>query len=410
MRRTMTTGVLVFVLMAVVSCTKPLNHRDLNSERFGVLHIAMPESPEWAAVFLSGAEGWTEQSIKIADELARTGGLIIGVDTASYEKALDADPGDCSLLSGELERLGQSVQSGLGLKQFFPVMIAGSGQGSALAFTAMKQHSEPFFALLLIDQPPVPASKRSLCLGDQDTGFASATVSLSAGSSALTSTVEELLHQLPGGNADDLPLVRIPAEGERKGVAIFLSGDGGWAAIDRGVSTVLAHHGFSVVGLNSLRYFWKRKSPEKGAEDLADLISRYYRAEDGKLLLVGFSMGAEVLPFMINRLPESFRAKASAVALLSAGESADFEVHISDWVGFDDETNEAAIAPEVEKLAPTKVICLAGEEDEHSLCALLKSPPHIVKRLPGGHHFDGEYEDVGNAILSALTETPAAQK
>ena len=399
----------IFSALFAVSCSAPVTHRELKSERFGTLHVTTPKSAEWAAVFLSDAAGWSESTTAHADDLARLGGLIIGVDTASYEKALNADPGDCSFLSGELERLGQSVESGLGLKQYFPVLMAGAGEGTVIAEAAMKQHSEPFFALLLIDQPAATKSARSLCPGDQDSGFASASVRTADGNSKLKETVEELLHQLPGGNADDLPLVRIPADGERKGVAIFYSGDGGWAAIDKGVSTVLAHDGYSVVGLNSLRYFWKRKLPEEGAKDLSELIEKYYQPSDGKLLLVGFSMGAEVLPFIINRLPEESRRKINAVALMSAGESADFEVHISDWVGFDDETNESPIAPEVEKLAPTKIVCLAGEEDEHSLCALLKSPPNIVQRLAGGHHFDGEYENVGNAILSALIERPSAK-
>src|SRR6185295_13843169 len=54
-----------------------------------------------------------------------------------------------------------------------------------------------------------------------------------------------------------LPLIMVPARREGgEALAVILSGDGGWAGLDREVAGVLAGKGLPVVGLDSLRYFW----------------------------------------------------------------------------------------------------------------------------------------------------------
>ena len=44
--------------------------------------------------------------------------------------------------------------------------------------------------------------------------------------------------------------------------AIVMSGDGGWAGLDKDVAQALSAHGIPVVGLDSLRYFWSPRTPE----------------------------------------------------------------------------------------------------------------------------------------------------
>jgi len=74
----------------------------------------------------------------------------------------------------------------------------------------------------------------------------------------------------------DLPLVEVPAGTPTKdAMAVILSGDGGWAGIDREVAGVLAKRGIAVVGLNSLKYFWTKKTPEIAAGDLNRILRAY---------------------------------------------------------------------------------------------------------------------------------------
>src|SRR5262249_1291780 len=63
----------------------------------------------------------------------------------------------------------------------------------------------------------------------------------------------------PAADVGDLPLVEVPAVGTPTGtLAVMISGDGGWASIDRDIGAELAARGVEVVGLNALRYFWTR--------------------------------------------------------------------------------------------------------------------------------------------------------
>ena len=58
-------------------------------------------------------------------------------------------------------------------------------------------------------------------------------------------------------------------------LAIVLSGDGGWRDLDKTISEKLQSDGVSVVGWDSLRYFWSRKSPEQVARDLGAVIDTF---------------------------------------------------------------------------------------------------------------------------------------
>src|ERR1700742_704964 len=59
---------------------------------------------------------------------------------------------------------------------------------------------------------------------------------------------------------DNLPLIKVPTKGPGGDeLAVLLTGDGGWAETDKGLSKALVKGGVPVVGWNSLHYFLKRK-------------------------------------------------------------------------------------------------------------------------------------------------------
>jgi type IV secretory pathway VirJ component len=215
----------------------------------------------------------------------------------------------------------------------------------------------------------------------------------------------------PAVDVAGLPLVEVPARGTPNDVlAVVISGDGGWAGIDRQLGEAMADHGIAVVGLNSLQYFWKKKTPEVAASDL-ERILRHYLVTWGKtrVILVGYSRGAEVLPFMADRLPDELRSKVMLVALLGPTPKVEFEFHVADWLGGSGERNQLPVAPEVEKLAGTRILCLYGEEERDSLCPALPTGLATVVPLKGAHHFGGDYAGIAEAILKAaeLIRSPA---
>ena len=200
-----------------------------------------------------------------------------------------------------------------------------------------------------------------------------------------------------------LPLVEVPAtRGTSDTLVVFVSGDGGWAAIDREISKVFADNGMPVAGLNALQYFWTKRTPDAASRDLDAIITRYLRAwQKSRVVVAGYSRGADVLPAMISRLPAETRAKIRGIVLLGPSPHVEFEFHVSDWLR---DTNAGiAVEPEVEKLAPARILCIYGESDRDSLCPALKSQPGVnVVALKGAHHFDGGYANLGRLILEHI--------
>lgn len=195
-----------------------------------------------------------------------------------------------------------------------------------------------------------------------------------------------------------LPLIFVPAtSGTSDTLVVFVSGDGGWAAIDKGISKVFAANGMPVVGLDALKYFWTKRTPDEASRDLERIIENTHKS---RVVLAGYSRGADVLPAMISRLPAATRARIRLVALLGASPRVEFEFHVADWLR--SSSKGLPVKPEVDKLTSEHILCLAGEDDHDSLCPQLRAANIDVVILKGSHHFDGDYERLGRIVLEHL--------
>ena len=198
----------------------------------------------------------------------------------------------------------------------------------------------------------------------------------------------------------DLPLIELPSREGGHRLAVIVSGDGGWAGLDREIGQTFAARGISVVGLDALRYFWSSRTPEQMGADLTRVVRHYLDAwHASDLLLVGYSRGAETLPFMINRLPGDLRARIRVVGLIAPARSTAFEFHVRDWLG-----GTAGTVPtvgEISKLGGLDVLCLYGSDERDSACPLLPRGVVSVVVLRGGHHFGGAYRELADRILRA---------
>ena len=167
------------------------------------------------------------------------------------------------------------------------------------------------------------------------------------------------------------------------------------------MAAAFAAKGYQVVGLDSLKYFWSKKSPEQGAKDLERVIRHYsdkWKVE--RVVLVGYSRGADVLPALASRLPSALLDKVEVMAFLGLGQRTSFEFHLSEWLGGG--VDESPVLPEVEKLRGRTMLCLYGEDETDSLCPSLSKGLARSVRLKGGHHFDGNYENLANLILAVV--------
>jgi type IV secretory pathway VirJ component len=200
-----------------------------------------------------------------------------------------------------------------------------------------------------------------------------------------------------------LPLEEVESKTSGDYLAVFYSGDGGWAGIDKSIAGGLADAGISVVGVSSLKYFWNEKSLKEVGEDLQSIIAHYSKKFNRKkVMLIGYSFGADTLTHTYNQLPETVKEMVSSLILLGPGLNAKFVFNIGDWLS-SSSSGKYEILPELSKVKNTKVLCIYGEEESESLCPKTKDLKFVETfEMSGGHHFGGDYEKIVQRILKEL--------
>lgn len=200
----------------------------------------------------------------------------------------------------------------------------------------------------------------------------------------------------------------IPIASSRAGdtLAVLYSGDGGWGALDQKVARHLADNGVPTIGVNSLTYFSTKRSPVGAAQDLADAL-RAYEGQWGrkKVVLIGYSFGADALPAILPQLPAEPRAQVSHVVLIGTGPTGDLRFHPVSWLNLaapDAFPVRPAIAAlkDVE-MKDVRITCIYGDKERADICPTLPDTEVAKIRLPGGHHFNGDYAALGEAVLRA---------
>lgn len=207
----------------------------------------------------------------------------------------------------------------------------------------------------------------------------------------------------------DLPLEIVrPAPGDSsQTLAVFLTGDGGWADIDKTISDSLARHGIPVVALNSREYLKTKRTPERVANDVARIMRYYGRIfATSETVLIGYSRGADIVPFVANRLPADLRSRVRVIALLGLAPNANFKFHLIDLVTNHRRPDDLPTLPEVSRLRGAHILCFYGVEEKDAACRSLADPVATVVAMPDGHHFGERYGVIADRILSALA-TPA---
>ena len=218
--------------------------------------------------------------------------------------------------------------------------------------------------------------------------------------------IEELNTMLGNNNqsAPPMPVVEVPAAQANDSVTLFYSGDGGWRDLDRTVAGEMAAQNYPVVGVDVLRYFWEHKTPEQAAADLSATLA-FYRQRWGvkSFVLAGYSFGADILPPIYNRLPAADQDSVSLLVLLALADHADFEIHVSGWLG--QAGGELALAPELAKMPKQKILCVYGaKEKTETACTGLANTSATLLELPGEHHFDQDYPKLTRQILDVYRQ------
>ena len=201
----------------------------------------------------------------------------------------------------------------------------------------------------------------------------------------------------------DLPLFPVQAPPGPL-LAVLLTGDGGWAAGDKSLAAAFVRRNVAVVGLSSPRYLAHGRTTDEAAEDLARIIRHFLDAwHRERVVVVGYSRGADIGPFMVSRLPAELRERVALTALLGPGERASFKFGLLDLIRAHG-TKGLPVSAEVAKLRGMPVLCIYGSRDSGAICPSLNQAglAHAVVRA-GGHAVHGnEGPSLVQVILAAL--------
>ena len=416
-------------------------------------------APKEVVLFVSGDGGWKLGVISMSQRLGQEGALVAGINIRALLRTLEAQK--CAYPAGSLEELSRAVQLHRALPEYHRPILAGYSSGATLVYAALAAAPPETFAGAIslgfcpdldIRVPPCRGEGLAFTKRAQRIGFDLAPQALPvpwmvlqgqndqvcdpavtrafvarAGERARLFELPVVGHgfgvsrrwesafleayrsvaaegaraaQPPAASSEvaDLEPVEVASPRAGRTFAVLLTGDGGWAAIDKALAAAMAERGVPVVGWSSLRYFWTPRTPEAAAADLSRLIEHYAAAwRRDRVLLVGYSFGADVLPFLLNRLPEATRRRVESLGLLGLSETASFSFHITSWLGGGGDKRYPT-APEVDRCA-VPIVCVSGSEEHDSSCAALRSPRVRRLELPGGHHFAGQYERIAEGLI-----------
>lgn len=201
--------------------------------------------------------------------------------------------------------------------------------------------------------------------------------------------------------ARELPLTEWNVPGSDKFI-FYISGDGGMNRFSRDICMFLSQSGYSVAAMDASIYFARSKTPEQTAAAIASYITKQMKLHHySQLFMAGYSLGADVMPFVVIRFPDEIRKRLDEILLISPSLSTDFEIHLADQLGFHTEGKLNVIA-EINKLIMYKVSAFFGIEEENFPVQKINLKSFHFKKLPGGHHYDDKPLALSNAMIDAM--------
>jgi type IV secretory pathway VirJ component len=82
---------------------------------------------------------------------------------------------------------------------------------------------------------------------------------------------------------------------------------------------------------------------------------------------------------------------------------ADLVIHVTGWLGVENHEGSLPTAPELARLPLALVQCFCGAEEPDTACTSPVMKGAQLIRTHGGHHFDGDYGKLADAILAGVT-------
>ncbi len=198
-----------------------------------------------------------------------------------------------------------------------------------------------------------------------------------------------------------LPLTFYPSADTTKPLIFYISGDGGFNKFSTSFMQSLNKEGYAVIGLDAKDYFWNKKKPQEAATAIEEAINGSNKEWKKKnIVLIGYSFGADVSPFMLTHFSAALNNKINHLILLSPSAKTDFEIHVFQMLGWGKDAGESVPA-EINKILKPVTIIVGDGENEFPFDQLTIKNKRIIK-MPGGHHYDGDVDALCKQVIQQI--------
>ena len=412
----------------------------VSSERLNDVPLLQPNGkPVGIAILVSQKGGLAADDDAMTKLLLDRNFLVLTVDLEKWRKELDQDTGECTYFVSDLEGVAKEAQRMISVDAYMHPVVIGIGEGGVMSYASVADAPAATLAGAVIVDPSVALkTKLPSCEGadyepvagegfsysydadlpnpativrekpDTDpkgpptSGFFLAQEKIGPTKAERLEIAADAAVEIAreDASAESLPITDIPAgNGSAKYLAVFFSGDGGWRDIDKSVGDIIAKESMHVVGVDSLRYFWALRKPEDIAKDITRIVAKADPTGKLPVVLLGYSFGANTIPFSWPYLSKQLQDRISLVGLIGTEETTPFQVSVGAWLGLGGD-NE--VAPAVAKLPLDRVLCVYGSEEDDTACTAPSLAGVQKIELPGDHHYDEKYDVLAAKLMEAI--------
>ena len=185
--------------------------------------------------------------------------------------------------------------------------------------------------------------------------------------------------------APPLPITAVAPGTAGERLVFVITGEGGRTPFEATLASDLAAAGSGVLVLDAKAYLATARTPDEAAREVEATIRRYATEwKRPRLVIVGHSRGADIAPFVANRLATDLRQQLDAVVMLDPGGRATFALSLRDVVSKKPRPTDSPVMPELERLRGTRVICAYSRQEPAAFCPRVDSTLVRVVLRSGG--------------------------
>lgn len=207
------------------------------------------------------------------------------------------------------------------------------------------------------------------------------------------------------GYFDRDPYHLYPAQPPARDVAVVnVSGDMGLRfLLGASTSRGLTEHHVPVLGVSSPAVFRTRRTRAEVDAFVADVVrNAVARTGRRRVVVMGQSYGADIVQTGLAHLPADLRAHVAAIVLILPGDAVFFRADPTGWAY--DGTPDSVGKDTGNTLTWAPLTCIYGQEEDDSLCPLLRVPGARIVAMPGGHNIHHDSDGLLRHVLAAVAQ------